>query len=246
MVSQPCKFFYELRADWKKWKLPQTALINRMSFLCEIFHAFTRSFNYWLTVFTQCLHIWAFFPVWLPCASDSYCTDWRLSHTTYMHGIYSSLFWTVFSRSFLPRKKCVVEFKILSTNLWSCSLHKLETNSLFVGWGFSIVEQILCGFGEQTTSTPAFCSPWEVILACDKQLQGGFSWSKMEVSSYQWGIWVVFLQCGPQGYDALASIFAYNRLKYPKAAIISWASPYKLSKFTVKGRPGVGFYTAVS
>lgn len=51
---------------------------------------------------------------------------------------------------------------------------------------------------------------------------------------------------GPKGSDALASIFTYNRLKYPKAAIISGVSPYKLSKCTKKGRRGVGFYTTVS
>lgn len=103
------------------------------------------------------------------------------------------------------------------------------------------VEEIWCGLGEQATSTLAFSSPWEVILLCYRQLPGGFPWLRMEVSSYPWGKWVVCLQCGPKGSDALASNFTYNRLKYPKAVIISWVSPYKLSKCTEKGRQGLVF-----
>lgn len=141
-------------------------------------------------------------------------------------------------------EKCVVELKYVQI-IFEIFPFRSWRLILFLRGGVS-VEQIWCRFGEQATSTLAFCSSWEVILPCYKQLQGEFPWLQMEVPSYRCGKWVVCLQCGPKGSDALASIFAYNRLKYPKAAIISWVFPYKLSKCTVKGRQWIGFYTTVS
>lgn len=192
----------------------------------------------------QCFHIYRLCPpVWLPCAS-LVLLHWLKTcpYYLYIHGIYSSLFWIVFCKSFLLRKMCG-RIKIRSNNLWNFSLQKLEANSLFVVWDFSRTDLMWIWWtGHQH---PGFLFSWEVILPCYKQLQGGFPWLRMEVSSYQWGKWVVCLQWS-KGVWCFDQHFTYNLLKYPKAAIISGVSPYKLSKCTAKGRHGVGFYTTVS
>lgn len=119
-------------------------------------------------------------------------TDWRLAHTTY---IYMSLILHCFGQSFaevfLPRKMCG-RIKIRSTNLWNFPFRSWRLIPFL--WDGVSGEQIWCAFGEQATSTLAFCSPWEVILPCYKQLQEGVPWLRMEVSSYQWGKRAVCLQ----------------------------------------------------
>lgn len=131
-------------------------------------------------------------PAWLPCAS-LVLLHWLKTcpHYLYIHVINSSLFWTVFCRSFLPRKMCG-RIKIRSTNLWNFPFKSWRLIPFL--WDGVSGEQIWCAFGEQATSTLAFCSPWEVILPCYKQLQGGVPWLRMEVSSYQWGKRAVCLQ----------------------------------------------------